>query len=135
MPIIPYATPGLSALELQVNRSNTSAFIAANPSSVTLVPRTRQTTGEGTVWIDGTPRPVQTVRIIDQSSGGGPTPGTTTSADGQQRRVDWMMVGEWNAEFGQNDRWTGDDGATWEVTDLLPFNGYERRAMVVRYGE
>jgi hypothetical protein len=134
VPVIPPISAGPSPIELEVNRANTAAFINANPVMVTLVPRVRSQSGEGEVWSETAPRVAQKVRLIDQSSAAGPTPGILSSLDGRQRTLEFFLLGEYDAEFGMNDRWTDGDGATWEILDLLPFNGYERRARVVRYG-
>ncbi len=121
--------------ELEVNRFNTKAFIDANPTSLILTPRTRQDNGEGSSWVDGTPRPVQVVSLIDQSYFRGPVPGTLLSADGTQRQVDYQLLLEHDGQVGLFDYWIDGEGVRWEVLDLLPFNGYERRAKVARYGE
>jgi hypothetical protein len=124
-----------SAGELQVNRVNTEAFIAANPSYVALIPRTATKTGEGILYVDGPPRASQRFRLIDQSSTNGPQPGSIVGADGTQRRVDYQLLGKFDAIVGLNDYWVDAAGIRWEVAELLPDNGYERRARVVRYGE
>lgn len=119
--------------ELEMQRRQTKAYIAANPVSINLIPRLRVTTGTGTKLVDQTPRGVQVVRLIDQSATGGPTPGTVASADGKQRKVEFQMLGTFAATFEVLDYWM--DGSTkYEVAELLPYNGYERRAQVVRYG-
>lgn len=125
----------MDANELRVNRRNTAAYIASNPSSVALVPRTKQKSGTGTRYVEGTPRAAQILRIIDHSSSRGPNPGTVQSSDGQQRRVEAQLLGVYTAIIGLYDVWTDDDDLRWEVAELLPFNQYERRALVVRYGE
>ena len=125
----------MDANELAMHRANTQAFIAANPSTLTLTPRTKQKTGGGTAWIYGTPRPAQVMRLIDQSSTSGPTPGSVRAADGIQRRVTYQLLGTWDATIGLYDTWTDAQGFVWTVDDLIPDNGYERRAEVSRYGE
>jgi hypothetical protein len=37
--------------------------------------------------------------------------------------------------IGVFDYWVDGDGIRWEVADVLPYNQYERRAQVMRYGE
>lgn len=133
--LVPAGTTGHRESELDHQIINTKAFIDANPVWLTLVPHTREKTGTGTRYIPGTPRPMQKLRLIDQSSTSGPQPGAVAGSDGIQRRVEYQMLGLPDAEIGKYDRWQDAHGIWWEVADLLPDNGYERRAQVVRYGQ
>lgn len=121
--------------ELGLQRVNTEAFIAANPTTLILIPRTELITGTGKQWVSGAPRPAQEVRLIDQSSTRGPQPGLVRAADGVQRRVEYQLVMRWDALLGLYDFWLDSSQIKWEVAEVLPYNGYERRAQVVRYGE
>jgi hypothetical protein len=125
----------VDANELAMHRLNTQAFISANPSTIALIPRDRQKTGTGVRWIELAPRPAQVLRLIDQSSTSGPSPGSVRAADGVQRRVTYQLLGTWDAAIGLYDTWVDAQGIRWVVDDLLPDNGYERRAEVTRYGE
>lgn len=135
MPIIPQIGQGLSATELEINRRNTEAFINTNPSLISLIPRRMIKTGTGTQYVDDPPRAAQRFRIIDQTRTFGPEPGSLVGADGRQRRIEYQLLGMWDAEVGLLDHWTDVEGVSWQVADLLPDQGYERRAQVVRYGE
>jgi hypothetical protein len=108
MPVIPQVGLGRSEAELKVNRANTEAFINAALSLITLIPYTRQMLGTGARLVPGPPRPTQKARLIDQFGGFSTAGGRATG---------------------------GDTGERWEVWDLLPDNGYEKRAKVRRYGE
>lgn len=121
--------------ELSAHRATTLAFISYNPTVVNLVPRTRVKTGSGTRLVEGPPRGPQTLRIIDQSSPKGPTPGMVIAGDGKQRKVEYQLLGPYNASIGLYDVWEDGNGIRWEIAEILPDNGYERRAQVVRYGE
>lgn len=125
----------LSAAELKIQKANTKAFIAANPTALVLIPRTRTNGGGGNKWQDSPPRASQTFRIIDQTRTFGPQPGTVLTSDGQQRKVIYQLLGEADTTIGLYDYWVDGQGIRWEVSDLVPFNQYERRAMVTRYGE
>lgn len=46
-----------------------------------------------------------------------------------------MLLGAYDAQIGLYDVWTDTQGNSWQVTDLLPYNGYERRASVIKFGE
>ena len=120
------------AQELTINRRQTREFIAARPSAIVLTPRRRIKDGNGTKWQEEEPRPEQTLRLIEQ----GPSASSAArGGDGVQRKTSYQLLGEWNAEMGQYDTWIDSTGNRWEIDRLLPDNGYERRAMVRRYGE
>jgi hypothetical protein len=123
------------SIEQNVNRANTAAFIAARPSSIVLIPSVRtKTASGGTRSTDGTPRAAQTLRIVEQTTNAGNTPGRLPAGDGHEKRVSWLLLGAWDALMDVGDRWTDAFGAGYQIEELLPFNGYERRARVVEYG-
>lgn len=122
--------------ELAVNRWNTEVFISFEPSSIALIPHVPVKTGTGTTWQPQAARPVQVFRVIRQGTGLNPmTPGTVRASDGRQRRVEFQLLGKYDAVMGLYDSWTDSDGVRWEVADLVPDNQYEIRAQVVRLGE
>jgi len=125
----------LLAGELELQRRNTQAFIDSNPTTLTLIPRTRVKRGSGFQWIEGQPRAPQVLRVIDQSSTRGPVQGSVHTADGVERRVEYQLLGNYQAAIGLYDTWVDANGLRWEIAELLPDNGYERRAQVVRRGE
>lgn len=135
MPTVPVLPSGRSDAETKSLRHNTSAFIAANPSMIALIPRTRVKSGTGIAWIDEDARPVQVLRLIDQSSSRSPTPGVVVSSDGQERKAEYQLLGTWDSEIGLYDYWISPEGWRHEVAQLLPYNGYEVRVLVVRYGQ
>lgn len=122
--------------ELEYQKRNTLAFIAAHYEDLSLTPRSPQKSGTGTIWVNGETKPVQRVRLVDQSRALiGPQPGTVRGADGKQRRVEYQLVAMPEADLDLWDWWQDSSGIRWEIADILPDNGYERRAQVVRYGE
>jgi hypothetical protein len=121
-----------SAAELKLQRRNTAAFIDANPTTLVLIPRTRQRDGVGARFVDGNPRPPQVLRLIDQSTELSPRPGVVQTSDGRERLIDFMLLGRHDATIGLWDYWTDLNG-TWEVAQVFPPNGYEVRAAVVRH--
>lgn len=120
-----------SAAELKSLRAGTKAFIAANPSNLALIPRTRIKSGTGTVFQDQDARPEQIVCLIDQSSTRSPQPGVVQTSDGRERLVDFMLLAEHDAVVELYDYWV-DSSGTWDVAQVFPANGYEIRAAVVR---
>lgn len=134
MPVIPPAPEGASAAELVVDRLNTRAMIAANPVAITLIPRVLWRTGTGGRWEDLEPRPLQIGRLIDPGTGFG-TAGEENADDGVQRKDNFQLLLPENGEVELNDYWDGTDGIRYEVTGILPYNGYERRAEVTRFGK
>lgn len=117
-----------------MHRRQTDAFIEANQFQVALIPREPVKTGTGTTLVDQTPRLLQTFRLIDQSTPTGTQPGTLIGADGRQRKVEFQLLGQYDAQMGRYDYWVDSDGVRLELAEVLPENGYERRAQVVRYG-
>lgn len=121
----------LSATELAYQRRNTVAFIAANPVSLALIPRTRIKDGSGTRFQDGDPRATQTFRLIDQSTARNTIPGLIRASDGIERLVDFVLLGDMDAVVSLWDYWVAESG-TYEVAEIYPANQYEVRAAVVR---
>lgn len=112
--------------ELLIHRRNTEYFIAWNPYPVTLIPRERVKTSSGSKWVDGSPRVVQTMRLIPQSE---TTPPVTT-ADGKVRSITHVLLGRWDADMAIGDHWTDTIGSTFEIVDMSTPNGYELKALI-----
>jgi len=117
--------------ELAAQIANTVAFIAANPSSIVLTPRTRHKDGSGTRFVNGTPRAPQTLRLIDQSTARNTIPGRVQTSDGVERLVDLILLGHPAVIVELWDFWVDGTG-TLEVAEIYPSNQYELRAAVVR---
>lgn len=121
---------GLSSLEIETNRALTHTFIDTMPVVVTLIPRSKEPKpAGGFTWVDDEPREPQTMRLIEPSS----YPNPVLNVDGIERRIEFELLGEWDAEIGVYDRFDH-DGRRWEVISLIPANGYEQRANVARIG-
>ncbi len=124
----------MDAFELGIHRDNTAAFIAANPSSVDLIPiasKVRTPSGGYTVT-KGEPRGPQVMRIIEPSSRA--TPATVKLQDGTEREVAFWLLGVHDAAVAIGDSWTATDGRKWEVGDIIRSNHYEVRALVAEVG-
>jgi hypothetical protein len=121
--------------ELAINRRNTLRFIAARPLVLELVPSVTNRTETGGVALSDAPtRDAQTLRLIEQASAYGNSPGLLPAQDGKQRRVRFQLLGAYDSTIAVGDHWIDTNGVRFEVVELLPFNGYERRGQVVRYG-
>jgi hypothetical protein len=117
--------------ELELNRENTAAFIAARPTQIVLTPVKRTRTGtKGFKDEDQPVRKVQTFRIIEN---GAPRNPVTRGENGTQREVDFMLLGLHDAIVEVNDHWET-DGRQWRVDEVVRSNGYEQRALVVERG-
>lgn len=124
----------MNAVELSINKRNTLFFIAAKPIVLALIPQLRvKTASGGFVYQDAPARAEQTLRLIEQASAYGNSPGLLQASDGKQRRVQYQLLGTHDAVIGVHDYWIM-DGMRFEVVELLPFNKYERRGQVVQYG-
>lgn len=123
----------LSESELEVNKGLTHWFIQMDPTTVSLVPRLRQKgSSGGHKWVNGSPRSPQEVKMIPQA---GVLGGIQTAEDGLSRRFDFVLLAEWDAIVVIGDHWVDDDGNTWVVESLDPYNGYEVKAGVKAYGK
>lgn len=120
--------------ELRAQIRTTESFISANPSELTLIPQVRTKTPTG-AWVTspGTPRAAQTIRIIDLSGSQSANTPLQKTADGVERAVNFMLLGMPDAIIGLHDMWI-EGSHRWEVTQLLPDNGYERRALAAEHG-
>jgi hypothetical protein len=120
--------------ELRVNQLNTIAFIAADPLVLTLSVRGSVRTPSGAFGRERQDeRPAQTFRLLMQSPAGGSIEQRTD--DGTERQVDYVLLGCWNAEVDVSDYWDDELGQRWEITSIIPSNGYETRAVVEAHGK
>lgn len=120
------------AAELAINRKNTFAFISADPQTIVLTPRMRTTIKGVQKNVDGMPRLPQVFKFIMQSPAGGSIEQHT--GDGTERRMDFQLLGVWNCQGNIGDHFTIGD-TEYEVTAVVPDNGYERRFIVEAYGK
>ena len=123
----------MDATELAVHRKNTLAFIAANPTVVTLIPIQEKVRTASAGWTtqDADPRVPQTMRIIEPSSRS--IPATVKLQDGTERVVSFWLLGAHDALVAVGDHWDA-DGRSWEIGDIIRSNHYETRALVAERG-
>lgn len=124
----------MNAVELATHRVNTRAFIAADPLRIALQVRGSARTPSGALARERqSERPLQTFKLIMQSPAGSSIEQRTE--DGTERQVDYILLGEWDAQVAVGDYWDDAAGQRWEVVALVPRNGYETRAVVEAHGK
>lgn len=122
----------LPAAQLAIQRRLTRAFIAQNPTLVTLIPREIETTNiGGRLKTAGVPRTPQLFSLLEPSDSGYRSP--TNTADGSQVTFDFMLLGDADTVIGENDTFLY-EGREYKIETIMHFNGYERRALVIRHG-
>lgn len=138
LPKIQAGTGITASMELRMQRKNTLAFIEASPVDIALTPQAEQRTPSGAVsLVDGSLRPVQRFRLIPMSHTERPhnaTSGAAGTAGGVQRKYDMTLLGTWDSEMQENDYWYDDNGQKYVVDAVIPYNGYERKGLVMSYG-
>lgn len=120
--------PGLDSL-----RRQTHWFIENDPTPIALIPVEKvEAPGGGWNMQELPPRPTQNFKLIYQTG----SDGVVQTADGQNRRYEFILLGEWDAVINIGDVFTEPehDGQRWVVSGLLPYNGYETKAGIVSYG-
>jgi hypothetical protein len=123
-------------MELKVNRRNTKAFIEIKPTVIDLQPQRKVRTPTGGFDIaNDQPRGPQTFRIIDLTGDYLVNQPPQRTIDGIERAVEFELIGNWDAQLALFDTWTDAAGERWEITAVHPDNGYERRALAVRYAD
>lgn len=122
---------GYITTEQAVQRDLTEWFINANPVWLTLTPISRQRTSTGGYKDVNLPaRPTQKLRLISMSASQKPT----ITDNGVEREIDLTLLGPWNAQIDIGDWWRDGEGLYYEVIEMVPSNGYEVRALVVKKG-
>lgn len=127
-------------VELQVQRDLTAWFIEADPIDIDLIPKSKETVpGGGFQLVDLPPRPSQRFHLIPMSFTERPVPSQgfsgSVTEQGAQSKFDFTLLGNWDATVKQNDWWTDERGQRWIVDSVIPYNGYEVKAMVMSYGK
>jgi hypothetical protein len=123
--------PGYISTELALLRDQTAWFIAANSIDLILTPVRRQRTGSGGTAIINLPnRPIQRMRLISMSASQKPK----LTEDGVEREIDLTLLGEWDAQMDIGDWWLDGEGLRYDIIEMVPFNRYEVRGLVVKSG-
>lgn len=113
-----------------VQRQVTMDFIATDPVTIVLIPRTETTTPGGhKSYVDGTPRAPQVFKLSLLGSDQRPV----TTVSGQERRIEYHLIGQHDAGIEVGDHWVTDDGTKFEVMGFTDGYGYMTKALVYRH--
>jgi hypothetical protein len=116
--------------ELNAQRALTAAFIAADATAVVLIPRQTVLNAAGArVMSDGSPRVVQSFKLSLLNFDERPT----FTVAGQERVIDYHMIGRWDAAMAVHDYWLDADGTKWEIVGFSTGFDYMRKAFVVHH--
>lgn len=122
------------ATTLSVLRQGTKDYIAIDPIEIALIPSVATRTASGsTVYEDGTPRAVQTFKLITLEF----TPRErqpVVTQDGVERIIGAYLLGAWDCVMQPRDHWIGADGRRYEVVALMDGHGYETKGAVEAHG-
>lgn len=120
--------------EQRVNRRLTQRFIQTSPRCIRLHPYERVKDDQGG-WrfVAGELRPTQTFRFIEAGQPGSNAASTIIETDGVRREIELEILGEWCSEMEVYDRFELDD-IKYEVIQIWPDNGWEKRGSVIRRG-
>lgn len=122
---------GYINLEMQLLRDQTEWFIAARPIDLVLIPvQMQRLANGGYAEVNLSPRPPQRMRLISMSADQRPT----ITEDGIEREIDLTLLGRWDAEIDLGDWWRDGEGLYYRVMELVPYNGYEVRALITKKG-
>lgn len=125
----PAPEPVVSTAYLTAQRAATVAYINDDPTTLVLVPRSRQATPSGGfTYVDGAPRPAQTVKMILLNSDQRPR----VMVAGVERLIDYHMLGRWDMLVAVGDTWEAEDGTTWEIVGFSEGWDYMTKAHVSR---
>lgn len=117
-------------MNLELHRKATQALIDDDPTTIVLIPRVQSTTpGGAKSYVDGTPRTAQRFKL--SLLGNDQRPIVTES--GQERRIEYHLIGAYDAQIAVGDRWTDADGTRYEVMGFTDGYGYMVKALVYRH--
>jgi hypothetical protein len=120
----------VNAVELEFNRVNTTAYIAADPSVIALARTTRVADGAGGFTKSApTPQAEQIFRIVN----GQISQMVARTVDGKEIKADYMMICQWNANVAAGDTFVTTN-CKYLVTYVYPDPTYELLAEVAFVG-
>ncbi len=115
---------------LATQRRVTETFIATDPTTVALIPRSRvQTSTGGYRDVEGLPRAPQTFKMSLMSFDQRPT----ITIAGVERLADYHLIGRWDMQIEVGDYWLDADGTMYEVIGFTEGWDYMTKAFVSRH--
>lgn len=125
----------MTTKEQRVNRRLTKLFIKMDPRGIRLTPYQRLADDMGGWrYVKGEIRPTQDFKFIESGQPGTNAATNATGIDGVLREIEFEVVGPWDADITLYDRFEM-GGDEFEVVQIWPENGWEKRASVVRRAE
>lgn len=123
--------PPIPQIPIDIQIGLTRAFVAADPVTISLTPRTLVPDGEGgSVRTPQTPRAPQVFTLIEPGNSGFQQP--ISDDTGEQYTIEFMLLGDPDVVMERNDVFTYEN-QDYQIREIMPFNGYERRAVVIRH--
>lgn len=116
--------------QLEAQRAVTAAFIADDPTTAVLVPRTRTKTASGGFRdVDGMPRAPQTFKLSLLAYDQRPT----ITVAGVERVADYHLIGPHDMAIAVGDWWGDLEGTWYEVIGFTEGWEYMTKAIVQRH--
>lgn len=121
----------IPATEARVQKALTDAFIAADVSTITLIPAEFVSNGSGGRKRNDLPaRLPQSMRLIPQDANAA----ERETLDGSVVQPNYMLLGVWNAAMTRGDRFTN-SGTRYEVVYVHEKRDYQTKGEVITRGE
>lgn len=122
-----------NTLEMAIHRKNTTRFINADPTEITLLAQGSPTIVNGTKIDNGTAaRDPQTFKIIWAGDNG--IVRQISDGEGGVRRFNFIILGEFDAEMAIGDTWSN-GSQKFVIEYIFPYNGYEVKGGGSSHGE
>jgi hypothetical protein len=123
-------TPEVVSPYIQIQRGLTTSFINMDPTTASLVPRTRtKTAAGGFTETDGTARDAQTFKMVLLAYDQRPT----VTLAGVERVIDYHLVGPHDMAIAVGDYWTDAEGTRYDVVGFSEGWGFETKAFISRH--
>lgn len=124
------AIPESSSPYMKLQQGLTQSFIAMDPTTASLIPRTRaKTTSGGFTETDGTARDPQTFKMVLLAYDQRPT----VTLAGVERVIDYHLVGPHDMAIAVGDYWTDAEGTRYDVVGFSEGWGFETKAFISRH--
>lgn len=122
----------MSKHEDRANQRLTRAYIKQKQTLVFFTPysKVENDTG-GWKYQKGMIKIQEAIRIVEITNQSGGPLGVVETLDGLERQIQFQILAEYKSQMALHDRFIV-DGVEYEVVQMWPDNGWEKRASVVR---